>query len=308
MLLISMKRPLLLLVGISLLASLQSCTMFAAQAPVAVEPVKVCSSIYTFRNTMSNSTVLLGEDGLLLVDSGGKAEDAPSLQTAIASLSEKPVRFLVNTHWHFDHVNGNAYFGGKGAVIIGQTRMRERVVSQKALMTGDAPLTGAAVPVVVFEQELTLRLNDEEVVLSHPKAGCAHTDGDTVVYFKNAKVVSTGDLYFNGLYPYIDADSGGNIDGMVASCREILARIDDNTQVIPGHGPVSDKAKLLAYVAMLEDISARVTPLVKEGKTLAEVQAAKPTAAYDEAWGKVWMSGDQFLELVYKGIVNQTKK
>jgi glyoxylase-like metal-dependent hydrolase (beta-lactamase superfamily II) len=257
---------------------------------------------------MSNSTALVGEDGVLLIDSGGKTEDAPLLQAAISTLSSKPVRLLVNTHWHYDHVNGNAFFGNRGAVLIGQTQMRQRVFSQKALMTGDTPLTGSALPVIVFEKELTLRFDGEQVLLRHPATGAAHTDGDLVVYFKNANVVATGDLYFNGLYPYIDVDNCGSIDGMIAGCREILSLIDGDTKVVPGHGPVSNKAAFQAYVDMLVDISARVTPMVRAGRTLAEVQAAKPTAAYDAAWGKLWLSGDQFVELVYKGVPRQAKQ
>jgi glyoxylase-like metal-dependent hydrolase (beta-lactamase superfamily II) len=165
-----------------------------------------------------------------------------------------------------------------------------------------------ALSTVTFERELTLCSGDEEVQLVHPAAGSAHTDGDTVVYYRHANIVQTGDLYFEGVYPYIDVASGGWIDGMIEGCREILARIDDKTVVVPGHGPVTDKAHLEAYVAMLSGISAKITPMVLAGKTLEEVQAAKPTADYDQVWGQNWNKPDVFTELAYNGIAAHLKK
>ena len=296
------KFPVALVVWISLLCAWAQ----GAENKPVIKSVALGGGVYTLAHTMAVSTALVGDEGVLLIDSGESPEAAEQLQATLATLTAQPVRWLVNTHGHFDHVNGNAFFGGRGAMIIGQDQMWQRAGSQKG-MRGDAPLAGAALPVVTFAQELTLHVAGEEVVLRHPQAACAHTDGDVVVYFHKANVVATGDLYFEGLYPYIDVAAGGSIDGMVAGCREVLARIDDQTKVVPGHGPVADKRKLAAYVAMLADISARVTPLVQAGKTLAEVQAAKPTAAYDEVWGKLWMNGDQFTELVYNGLVKQLR-
>jgi glyoxylase-like metal-dependent hydrolase (beta-lactamase superfamily II) len=296
------------------LAALAPAGSRAADAPPAVEPVAVAAHIYTFTSTMSVSAALVGDEGVLLIDSGDKPEVAASVQTALAKLTAKPVRLLVNTHWHFDHVNGNETFGALGSTIIGHDRMRERMAAGKTTAVGPGFPTIAferealALPSVTFDRELTLHFAGEEVLLVHPAVGQAHTDGDVVVYFKHANVVHLGDLYFQGLYPYIDVGSGGWTGGIIAACREVLARIDDKTIVIPGHGPVSHKAQLEAYVAMLSDISGKVTALIKAGKTLDEVKAAKPTAAYDEGWGKVFLKPDQFTELVYNGIVAHSRK
>lgn len=286
----------------------------AVDAPKAVEPVKLADRIYTFTNTTSNSTAIVGDESVILVDSGANPGEGAGLQSAIAKLTPKPVRVLVNTHWHFDHANGNETLGAAGAVVVAQTEVRTRMISGKGLaVSPDFPTlaydnAALALPTVTFERELTLRSGDEEVQLVHPAAGTVHTDGDTVVYYRHANIVQTGDLYFEGVYPYIDVPTGGWIDGMIAGCREILARIDDKTVVVPGHGPVTDKAHLEAYVAMLSGISAKITPMVLAGKTLEEVQAAKPTADYDQVWGQNWNKPEAFTALAYNGLVAHLKK
>ena len=286
----------------------------AVDAPKAVEPEKLADRIYTFSNTMANSTAIVGDESVILVDSGENPQAAAALQAAIAKLTPKPVRVLVNTHWHFDHANGNEALGAAGVVVVAQKEVRPRMISGKGLAVSPSFPTLAydkaelALPMVTFDRELTLCSGDEEVQLVHPAAGSAHTDGDTVVYYRHANIVQTGDLYFEGVYPYIDVATGGWIDGMIAGCREILARIDDKTLVVPGHGPVTDKAHLEAYVAMLSGISAKITPMVLAGKPLEEVQAAKPTADYDQVWGQSWNKPESFTALAYNGLVAHLKK
>jgi len=274
----------------------------ASATPPAVEAVALADRIYSFKNTMAISTAIVGDEGVLLVDSGDKPEVAANLQAAIAKLTTKPVRLLVNTHWHYDHVNGNAFFAERGALVVGHTRMRERVATQ------EHPLPVTAQPAIAFEQRLTVHFAGEELELLHPDNQQAHTSGDIVVYYRHANIVHMGDLLFSNTYPYIDVADGGWIDGMAAACREVLARIDGKTVVVPGHGPIVDKAGLEAFTAMLEGVSAAITPLVKAGKTLDEVKAAKPTAAFDAVWGKGWMKPDTFVELAYNGIVAHQKK
>lgn len=287
-----------------LLALLPLSPLHAAgsDTPPAVEAVALADRIYTFKNTMAISTAIVGDEGVLLVDSGDKPEVAANLQAAIAKLTTKPVRLLVNTHWHYDHVNGNAFFAEQGALVVGHSRMRERVATQ------EHPLPAAAQPTITFEKELTVHFAGEELELIHPDCQQGHTGGDLVVYYRHANIVHMGDLLFSSTYPYIDVSDGGWIDGMAAACREVLARIDGKTVVVPGHGPIVDKAGLEAFTAMLEGVSAAITPLVKAGKTLDEVKAAKPTAAFDAVWGKGWMKPDMFVELAYNGIVAHQKK
>jgi len=285
----------------------------AADAPKPIEPVKLADRIYAFTNTGSSSTAIIGDEAVILVDAGNAPERASSLLAAIATLTPKPVRVLVNTHWHFDHVNGNETVGIAGATVVGHTAMRARMIAGKTNpLPGFPDLTytniAAATPTITFDRELTLHSGDEEILLIHPAADQVHTDGDTVVFYRRANIVHTGDLFFNNVYPFIDVGAGGWIDGMIAGCREILARIDDKTIIVPGHGPIADKKRLEAYVAMLESISAKVTALVKAGKTLDEVKAAKPTAEFDAVWGQNWNKPDNFAALAYNGIVAHTKK
>ncbi len=308
----SSARPCALFVALAL-AAIAPAGLRAADAPPAVEAVRIADKVFTLSHTMCNSAALVGDEGILLIDAGASAEEAAQRQAALAKLTAKPVRVLVDTHWHFDHVNGNETFGAAGATIVGHASMRTRMIEGKTTaLPGFPAITytseALATPIVTFERELTLHFAGEEVLLVHPASGPAHTDGDIVAYFRHANIVHTGDLYFQGLYPFIDVGSGGWIDGMIAANREILARIDDKTIVVPGHGPVTDKAHLAAYIEMLADISTKVTALLRAGKTLAEVQAAKPTAAYDEAWGKLFLKPDQFVELVYNGLVAHQKQ
>jgi glyoxylase-like metal-dependent hydrolase (beta-lactamase superfamily II) len=297
----------------ALLALAPWCAL-ADDAPKPVEPVKLADRIYTFTNTGSNSTAIVGDESVILVDAGSTPEQGTQLLTAIATLTPKPVRILVNTHWHFDHVNGNEPLSAAGAAVVSQREVRTRMIAEKSREVGPGFPTLAyrnaalALPAITFDRELTLHSDAEEILLFHPVANLVHTDGDTVVFYRHANIVQTGDLYFEGVYPFIDVAAGGWIDGLIAGCREILARIDDKTVVVPGHGPVTDKKHLEAYVAMLEGISAKVTALVKAGKTLEEVQAAKPTADYDAVWGQSWNKPDTFAALAYNGIVAHAKK
>lgn len=283
----------------------------AAEAPAPLEPVQLAERVFSFGPTMSNSAALVGDEGVLLIDAGDSPAVAARLQAALARLTTKPVRLLVDTHWHFDHVNGNETFGAAGATILGHAAMRARMIAGRtdgAAGASSISYTNEALaaPAITFEHELSLHFAGEEIRLWHP-AGPAHTDGDTVVFFRRANLVHMGDLFFNGMYPYIDVGAGGWIDGVVAGCRDVLARIDEHTIVVPGHGATTDKAHLEAYVAMLTDISARITALIRAGKTLDEVKAARPTAAYDEAWGKIFLKPDQFTELAYNGLVAHLK-
>jgi len=286
----------------------------AADAPMAVAPLQLADRVFTFTNTMSNSLAVVGDDAVLLVDSGGSPEKATQLRAAIAKLTDKPVRVLVDTHWHFDHVNGNEVFGTQGATIVGHAAMRTRMRDSRAIdALPNFPAVAytreeLATPAVTFDRTLTLHLGGQTVELVHPATGCAHTDGDAVVYLPQRNIVVLGDLYFEGLYPFIDVAAGGSVDGMIAGCREVLARIDDKTVVVPGHGPVTDKAHLEAFVAMLAGINAKIAPLVAAGRTVEEVKAAKPTAAQYAVWGHGFLTPDQFTEIVYNGIAAQRKQ
>src|SRR5262249_19292988 len=191
-------------------------------------------------------------------------------------------RFVLNTHWHGDHSGGNENLGGEGSLIVAHENVRRRMSSEQVnsfFQRTTPPSPEKALPVVTYTDSVTPHLNRYEIRCTHRPP--AHTDGDSVVHLVKANVLHAGDLFFNGLYPFIDVESGGSFDGMVGAADRMLAMADDDTQIIPGHGPMGKKADLKAFRDMLAGVRDKMKPLVAAGKTLAEVQAAKPTAAYD---------------------------
>jgi cyclase len=266
---------------------------------VEIQTEKLSDSVYMMVGAGGNLGVSVGEDGVFLVDSQF-APLTPKIQAAIAKVSAKPVRFLLNTHWHFDHTGGNENLGKAGAVIIAQENVRKRLSTEgfiAFLGMKTKPEPKIALPIVTFTSDLTFQLNGEEVHVFH--AARAHTDGDTIVHFVNSDVVHMGDTFFNKLYPFIDTSSGGSVAGVLAASDRVLRIVSDKTKIIPGHGPLASKADLKAYRDMLASVSGRVASDVKRGKKLQDVVASKPTAKYDEVWGKGFLPPDKFVEMLY---------
>ncbi|MEJ7745640.1 MAG: MBL fold metallo-hydrolase [Luteimonas sp.] len=245
-----------------------------------------------------NMVASAGADGVFLIDDQF-APLSDKIRAALSTLSDKPLRFVVNTHWHGDHTGGNENFGKAGAVILAHDNVRKRMGVEQLLRGDKIPAApGAALPVVTFASDLTLHLNGDTVRVKH--VAQAHTDGDALVKFERANVLHMGDVYFNGLYPFIDAESGGSIGGMLAAVERGLALSDAGTIVVPGHGPVSNRAELARYGAMLTEYRDRIAALKAEGRTLAQVVAAKPTAATDELLGKAFIKPDELVRSIYE--------
>jgi cyclase len=255
-----------------------------------------------------NIGVFVSADGILLVDDQF-APLTPKIQAAVTALSDKPVRLVLNTHWHGDHVGGNENLAQAGAVIVAQDNVRKRMTEglvSKFFDRTTPPATGAALPIVTFDRTVTFHLGEETIDALH--IDHAHTDGDVVVRFEKANVVHMGDTFFNGFYPIIDLESGGSIDGLITAADTALPWMDADTKVVPGHGPVSDKAGLTEYRAMLFGIRAAIRAQIKQKKTLAQVQAAKPTQAWDAKWGQGYLKPDRFVELVYTDLTQRPRK
>jgi glyoxylase-like metal-dependent hydrolase (beta-lactamase superfamily II) len=296
-----MKKHILLAVSLAVILMLLPLGLLSQDAEKQAVGLKnIRGPIYLVENVAGgNIAVCIGTESALMVDTGNDPDDAPNIEAALEELTDKPVETVVNTHWHSDHVAGNVFWGEKGATIIGHENLTERLSSKidmEFFGLESEPLPEAGWPKVTFENEKIIDTGESTIRLFHVQPG--HTDGDCIVHFTKENVIHVGDLYFNGLYPYIGVSSGGSIGGMIAVLSHVLELIDNDSIVIPGHGPLSDKTGMKEYVDMLSTIQSRVSKLLEEGKTLEEIQAAKPTEEYDADWGKVWMDGNEFTRLV----------
>lgn len=207
---------------------------------------------------------------------------------------------MVNTHWHGDHTGGNAALAGSGAIIVAHDNVRRRMSSEQFLEAFKAtvpPSPAAALPVVTFADQLSFHWNGEEIRVFHAEP--AHTDGDAIVHFPRSNVIHTGDIFFNGLYPFIDGSSGGSVAGMLQAVDQVLALANAGTRIIPGHGPLASRADLVAYRTMLVTVTDRISALIREGKTLDQVVAARPTAEFDAAWGNGFLNPESFVAITY---------
>jgi len=266
---------------------------------VEIRTEKLADDVWVLYGAGGNIGLCSGPDGALLVDDQYPQLSAKIL-AAVTTANDAPLRWVVNTHWHGDHTGGNEAMAAAGAVLIAQDRVRQRMMEgqeNKLFNRKVEPAPAKALPVVTFADTTTLHVNGEDAIVFH--VAPAHTDGDAIVWFPKANVVHMGDTYFSATYPIIDLESGGSIDGLIAASERVLAKIDGATRVIPGHGQVSDKAGLQKYHDMLVGVRAAVAKLVKKQKSLDDVVAAKPTAPWDETWGKGFMKPDFFTKIVY---------
>ncbi|MHB8077661.1 MAG: MBL fold metallo-hydrolase [Candidatus Krumholzibacteriia bacterium] len=254
------------------------------------------------RGPGGNVVACHGPDGVLLVDAD-YAQMVPKLQAAVAALGAGPAKYVVNTHWHFDHVGGDSALARDGALVIGHANLRVRMERGQAIAIIDetiAPAPAAALPRLTFADSLTLHLNGETIVIYHARR--AHTDGDAVVRFRRADVIHTGDLWFHGGYPFVDVSSGGDIDGVIAALDVIIAAAGDSTRIVPGHGDVGTKVDLAAHRAMLQEFRDIIAGEIAAGRDLAAIVAAKPTARLDAVWGGTMFPPEAFTEMVYRSL------
>lgn len=246
-----------------------------------------------------NLAVSTGDDGPVIVDDQF-APLAPKIAAAVKALQDAPIRFVINTHHHFDHTGGNEAFGSAGALIFAHENVRLRLSTDQLskLMGRTIPASpAAALPVVTFGDGVTLHWNAETIRVHH--VGGAHTDGDSHVWFEKANVVHMGDTFVNGFYPIVDVESGGTVAGLIASANEALARAKPDTRIIPGHGPLATPADLAKFRDMLLDVKARVEKGIASGATLEAFVAAKPLADLDAEWGDGFVKSDEMVTLFW---------
>jgi len=291
-------------------------TLSAALAPAAalaqtdfskyeVQAIKLTDTVYMLTGAGGNLGVSAGEDTVFLIDDQ-YAPMTEKITAAIRKISAKPVQFVLNTHWHGDHSGGNENFGKAGSIIVAHDNVRKRMSVEQFIETFNMrtpPAPKAALPVITFAGATTFHLNGDEIRAIHMPN--AHTDGDTIVHFLRNDVVHMGDIYFNGMYPFIDDASGGSVEGVIAACDKVDAIANDNTKVIPGHGPLSNKAGLKAYRDMLATVSGRIKDMIRQGKKLEEITAANLTADLDAQWGKGFIKGPQFVQMLAKAQIKK---
>jgi cyclase len=271
-------------------------------APQPIEAVPVAPQLTMLMGKGGNVAVLTGADGPVLVDDQ-YAEQVPGIREAVKRLQDAPVRFVVDTHYHVDHTGGNAAFGGSGAVILAHDNVFARLsTDQLSKLLGRATPASprAAWPVITFAKDVNLRWNDEILTAEH--VANAHTDGDSVVWFAKANAVHCGDTFFNGMYPFVDVESGGSFAGMIAANDYVLSGLRPDTKILPGHGPLATADDLRRFRDMLITVKSRVAAAIAAGKTLAAFQAEKPLADLDPAWGGGFLKADQVLALAWMNL------
>ena len=271
-------------------------------ADVKIEAVAVAPGIHMLVGRGGNIGVSSGEDGIVLVDD----QFAPlheKIVAAAAAIQPGPICFVLNTHWHGDHTGGNEAIGEAGAVIVAHDAVRTRMSIDQFMEAFDRRVPAsprAALPVVTFQDSVTLHLNGEEIFVFHvPRA---HTDGDAIVHFRRADVVHMGDTFFAGRYPFIDLGSGGSLEGVIRAAELVLKLANQSTKIIPGHGPLAGREELSAYRDMLVTARDRVAAVIAEGKSMEEVVATKLLAEFDATWGSGFIKPEDFLKMVYTSL------
>jgi len=273
-----------------------------AQGDVKINPIPVSENIYMLSGQGGNIGLFLGEDGTFIIDD----QFAPlteKILAAIKSVGGDTPRFLINTHFHGDHTGGNENLGNVGTLIVSHDKVRERLVAGsyiKEFGMNSPPANKAALPVLTFSEDMHFYINNDSVNAVHVPS--AHTDGDSIIYFKKANVVHAGDIFFNGFYPFIDAANGGSLRGTIAAVDAILAATDSKSKIIPGHGPLADKAQLQAYRDMLAIAYARLLKLKNDGVSVEDAIIHDPLSDLEAEWGNGIFSGEKWIRITYPAV------
>lgn len=300
-----------------LIATTIAFTAIASGQPAWSADHSSSNTLFSSQDVGNGVHVIFGDGGnvavaevgesLLIIDSK-IGTDSAALKKQVKAISARPISIIANTHWHFDHVGGNAALGNGVVPILAHDNVRSRMAKGQRieLFNKDVPpAEPRALPMVTYGRNNVLYLGDETISLLHLPA--AHTDGDTIVHFEKANIIHMGDIFFNGMYPFIDLDSGGSVQGVLSAVNTALRMADENTVVIPGHGPVTNKQGLQQYKDMLRTVSIEIGAQIRQRKTIDQVVESKPTKNYDGRFKAAVISADTFTSIVYKSLIGRRR-
>ncbi len=286
----------------ALLLALPTAAAANDMADVTIETHPVAPGVHMLTGRGGNIGVISGEGGVLLIDDQ-YAPLTEKIIAAVKAIDPRPIRFVLNTHWHGDHTGGNENLGKAGAVIVAHDNVRTRMTAEQVMSVFDRkvpPSPAGALPVLTFPDEVRLHVGGMTIRAQHVEN--AHTDGDSLIWIEERNVIHMGDTYFNGLYPFIDVDAGGSSAGIIAAADVALAGLPADAVIIPGHGALSNPGELKAYRDMLETVSGRVAAAIAEGKSEDEVIAAAPSAEFDASWGRGFLNPELFIRILYRDL------
>ncbi|MDD9900006.1 MAG: MBL fold metallo-hydrolase [Alphaproteobacteria bacterium] len=268
----------------------------------SIKTEKITDTLYVLYSPKGgNVAASIGDDGTFLIDDQLK-DRAAAVEDALGGIGSRRINFIMNTHYHFDHTGGNEAFGSSGAILVAHNNVRQRLSTSQFITHFKKPmppLEKSGLPVVTFTQDMTLHYNGDDVHIVHMPQ--AHTDGDAIAHFPKNNVIVAGDIIFNGLYPFIDAEHGGSAQGVIAALDRMIDMGNADTRYIPGHGPVMTRDDVKKYKDMLHTITSRIETAIKDGKTRDETIATKPTQEFDAHMQKGIVSPDELTGLIYDG-------
>ena len=273
---------------------------------VTIKTTELTESIYMLEGSGGNIIVSVGEDGVFMVDD----QFAPlteKIKDAISKRTDKPIKFVINTHWHPDHTGGNENFGELDAIIVSHDNVRKRLSTeqfQEFFNRSVPPLSEKGLPIITFSDNMTIFQNGDEIKIIHVDNG--HTDGDSIVYFTKNNVIHVGDDFNDKSYPFIDLSSGGSIDGLISSLQTTSSIIDDETKVVSGHSEISNKTKVNDFTNMLKDVREKISQMIEDGKSLEEIIASQPTSKYYEIYyDHTRFQPEDFITFIYQSIIKK---
>lgn len=276
-----------------------SLSIFCQKKEVKIEAIKLTEQVYMLKGQGGNIGLFIGEDGVFMIDDQF-APLTPKILSAIKKITEKPVTYLINSHWHGDHTGGNANMQKEGAIIVAHNNVRKRMSVDQVIRGRTRKASPKeALPVLTFSEDMMIHFNNDDVLISHVHD--AHTDGDAIIYFTKNNVIHMGDTYFSGKFPYIDLSSGGNINGYIEASKKAIILADDQTKIIPGHGKISNKKEMQGYVKMLTALKNKIQIEIDNGKTLEEVTKNKEiTKDYTSFNG--WITEEKIRTTIYESL------